>query len=361
MEVSPFPYQGPLEPSQVGGRDALLADLVARVTEHRVTALLGPRRYGKTSLLRRLAAELSEVDTVWVDLYEVTSMADLAVRFDDGLAAASGELGAQASRLAVGLSLNLGLLRVALTRPPRERPDPAVALHGVLEVLVEAARRRPTLLVVDEFSSIARVDGGAGALRTATQHHYRELGLVFAGSHPSMMRALFTERPQPFYGQADLVELGPLEPAAVHDLVGAGFAATGRRAGLTAARLADFAGGHPQRTMQLADACWRATPPGAEATAETWAAALDDVRRRCDEGMERLYARYGAGERAVLRSVARSGSVYGTEADLLDLAAGTAAHARRALLDTGDLVGRSGKLAVVDPMMADWLRRRFPL
>jgi hypothetical protein len=77
--------------------------------------------------------------------------------------------------------------------------------------------------------------------------------------------------------------------------------------------------------------------------------------------MERLYARYGAGERAVLRSVARAGTIYGTEAELLDLAAGTAAHARRALLDTGDLAERAGRLVVVDPLMADWLRRRFPL
>lgn len=361
MEVSPFPYQGPLEPAQVAGRDALLGDLVARVTGHRVTALLGPRRYGKTSLLRRLAAELTEVDTVWVDLYEVTSMADVAVRFDEGLAAAGGELGSLAARLAVGVSLNLGLLRVDLTRPPRERPDPALALRAVLDVLVRSAVRRPTLLVVDEFSAIARVDGAAGALRTATQHHFQELGLVFAGSHPSMMRTLFADRPQPFYGQADLVEVGPLDPGAVHDLVAGGFAATGRRAGRLPTLMTAFADGHPQRTMQLADACWRATPPGGVATTDTWADGLADVRARTDEGMERLYARYGAGERTVLRSVARAGTIYGTEADLLDLAAGTAAHARRALLDTGDLVERAGRLVVVDPLMADWLRRRFPL
>ena len=80
MDSSPFPYQGPLEPGQVRGRDELVQDLTERVTERRVTALLGPRRYGKTSVLRRITADLSEVTPVWVDLYEVTSMADVAVR-----------------------------------------------------------------------------------------------------------------------------------------------------------------------------------------------------------------------------------------------------------------------------------------
>ena len=87
-DPSPFPYQGPLAPHQVAGRDELIDDLVRRITARRVTALLGPRRYGKTSLLLRVSAELQEVSTVWVDLYEVTSMADVAVRFDNALSAA---------------------------------------------------------------------------------------------------------------------------------------------------------------------------------------------------------------------------------------------------------------------------------
>jgi hypothetical protein len=88
-------------------------------------------------------------------------------------------------------------------------------------------------------------------LRTALQHHYRELGIVFAGSHPSMMRAMFTERAQPFFGQADLVETPPLEPGALAGIITDGFAATGRRAGIAGGAVADFTGGHPQRSMQL--------------------------------------------------------------------------------------------------------------
>lgn len=82
MEGSPFPYQGPLDAGQLHGRDDLVEDLVERVTARRVTALLGPRRYGKSSMLREVSARCSELTTVWVDLYEVTSPPDLAIRFD---------------------------------------------------------------------------------------------------------------------------------------------------------------------------------------------------------------------------------------------------------------------------------------
>ena len=361
MDPSPFPHQGPLQPAEVHGRDDLIADLTERVTSRRVTALLGPRRYGKTSVLRRLAADLTEATTVWVDLYEVSSMADVAVRFDDALGATSGRFAAAARGIAAGVAVNLGVVKVELTGPARNRPDPALAFHGLLDVLVATAAREPTLLVVDEFSSIGRVAGAAGALRTAIQHHYSELGIVFAGSHPSMMRTLFTARPEPFYGQADLVDIDPLSPKAVEAIGGAGFTSTGRDAGHVAGLIMDFTAGHPQRTMQLADACWRHTPPGRTAGTDAWAAAVDDVRRATEEGMERLYSGFERGERSVLRALARGGSIYGAEADLLGLSNGTATHARRTLLDSGDLEERDSGLAVVDPVLADWLRQRFPI
>lgn len=363
MELaSPFPYHGPLEPHQVRGRDDLVTDLTERLTAHRVTALLGPRRFGKTSVLRKVAAELTEVTTVSVDLYEVTSLADVAVRFDDALVATAGPFATAARSIAATLSVNLGLFKVAFTGSARDRPDPTFAFQTVLDVLVQTAARVPTLLVVDEFSSIRRVDGAAGALRTALQHHYNQLGIVVAGSYPSMMRSLFTSREEPFYGQADLVEIDPLSPATVEEIVTAGFADTGRDAGRIGGLVHDFTGGHPQRTMQLADACWRHTSPGETAGPEQWASALDDVRRVVAGGMERIYSGFERGERAVLRSLARSGSIYGAEAGLLDLSSGAATHARDTLLDSGDLArSASGSLVVVDPLLADWLRHRFPI
>jgi hypothetical protein len=86
----------------------------------------------------RVALELTEVTTLWVDLDEVTSMADVAV--------------------------------------------------------------------VDEFSTIGRVSGAAYRPPAPLQrsgHYLRRL--------PSLDdRTLCRARPEPFYGQGDLVEIGPL-------------------------------------------------------------------------------------------------------------------------------------------------------
>lgn len=360
---SPFPHQGPLPPEMVSGRDELARDLAERLTERRLTALLGPRRYGKTSVLRRVITDLEAVgpETVWIDLYELSSMADLAGAVDRGLARVRGPAGRLVHDLAGSLSLRLGFLGVELSRGARDRPDPVLALRSLLQVIVRAAQTRPLVLVFDEFSGIAGVEHAAGVLRTELQHHYRDLAIAFAGSQPSTMRALFSDRAQPFFAQADLIEIGPMDDSDLVDIIEAGFERTGRSPGQVTPRVVALADGHPQRSMQLADALWRATEEGGSADDETWSAALADVRASVDSGSERLFAFLSAGRQRVLRVVASGGSVYGTAADVVDLGPGSAQKAVAALIDDGDLVRRGQRLTVVDPLFADWLRRRFPV
>ncbi len=364
VELSPFPFQGPLRPDEVTGRDELRRDLAERIMQRQVTALLGPRRYGKTSLLRRVTADLAEVgpDTVWVDLYELHSMADLAGAIDHAMAGVDSRMRRIIDSISSDLSFRVGSLGVELSRSARERPDPVLAVRALLRKLVEVAQQHDLILVFDEFSGVANVDRAAGLLRTELQHHYRDLAIVFAGSEPSTMRMLFSDQAQPFFAQADLVEIGPLTDGEIVDIVESGFAATGRRAGVAVERIMKFVRGHPQRMMQLADAVWRHTDEGGEADLATWDEALASVRAGVDAGSERLFALLPTGQQKTLRAIVSGGSPYGTAADVLELPRGTATGAITALTNLGYLIRNDAdKLLVVDPLLADWLRRRFPI
>ncbi len=363
MERSPFPHHGPLEPDQVTGRERLAVDLAQRITDRRLTALLGPRRYGKTSLLKRVAADLEAVghQPVWIDLYERTSIADVAAAVDRGLAEVVGPVRRMLDEIAGPFSVNLGLLGVQLSRSPKQRPDAVLTLRNLLEVLTTAAQRHSLFVVFDEFSGIANVQGGAAVLRTELQHHFQDIGIVFAGSAPSTMQALFSEQSQPFFAQADLVEIEPLADDAIVHIIEDGFEATGRGTGGITSRIAQFAQGHPQRAMQLADALWRHVDEGATASPPAWEAALADVRRHVDAGSDRIFSLLPPGQQKVLRAVAAEGTVYGTTASLLDLPAGTARDAADKLVGNGILHRRPQQLALVDPLLADWLRRRFAI
>ncbi len=357
--TSPFPHHGPLAPEQVRGRADVVIELAQRVADRRVTALLGPRRYGKTSALNKVAADLraSSHEVIWVDLYALTSMPDLSVALAMGMSRATGPLRKALDAVASGLSLNLGVATYEFTGAGKRSAK--MAATELLSVLTTAAQRTPTCIIFDEFAGIDVVKGGAELLRTGLQHHTQDLGLLFAGSQPSTMRMLFTDQAQPFFGQADLMELGPLVASDVVALVQDGFASTNRDSGVAPGRIVELCEGHPQRSMQLADAAWRATPHGGVADEGVWEVAIADVRSSVDLGSERIFALLKTGERKALRVLASGGSIYGSAAKAIELPPATAKNAVMNLVDQGFVEKRDDRWRIVDPLFQDWLVRRF--
>lgn len=356
VRISPFPHHGPLDADQVRGRDDLVADLATRIAAHRPTVLVAPRRYGKTSLLSRVTADLQDtVTVVRVDLYELRSWADLAGRISAGLASVTGPRRAGLDRIAASLGVNLGVVRATFSRP--DRPEPDMTADRLLDVLVDHAASTPTVVFFDEFSSIRRVEGAAGLLRTKLQHHFQQIGLVFAGSEPSTMRMLFEDSDQPFYGQADLLPVPPLSLAGFTDIVSHGFDGIPPR-GL-AGSIHGFTRGHPQRSMQLADAAWDATQDGSD---NPWADALAAVREATASGHETRFSAAPPADQAVLRLVAAREPLFGRAAELLELSRSSAQNSRSRLLATGQVITQGrGTHTVVDPLYEDWIAHRFPL
>lgn len=361
MEMSPFKYHGPLAPEEVHGRAALLTDLTERVTEHRVTALLGPRRFGKTSVLRRLAHDLTEVSTVAVDLFGVQTHADIALRLAAAMQEAVPEVRDPAYELSVAAGIDLGGIRAQLQLSPRRRPDTRLMYAELVRMLVAVGQRTPLLVVFDEFQSIAAVKGATAVLRTELQHHYDRISLLFAGSAPSAMRDIFSRHDQPFFNQADLVTIAPLDAASVHTIVTGGFRSTGRDPGGVASLIFTLTAGHPQRMMRAADEVWRHTGPGEVADAR-WGAALTSLREAESATLAATYAELAGDEKKVLRVYANGGAIFGSAAERLELSAGGADHARQRLLADGKLrTDGSGEVVVTDPLLADWLRQTLPL
>ena len=111
--------------------------------------------------------------------------------------------------------------------------------------------------------------------------------------------------------------------------------------------------------MELADAVWRRVPVGATASDDDVTHAVDSVLQAAAAGLERLFSSFATSEQLVLRVVAQNEAIFGSYADSLGLSSGGAQHARAALIDRGHLHRVDGKVAIVDPVLAEWIRRRF--
>ena len=107
MSVSPFTYEYPVEPADVIDRAEECERLLELVTAGRFVRLLAPRRYGKTSLLRKVLAEADKqgIPTVLVDFYGVVSIAEVTHRIERAYGsscAAAGALVAERYRTSAG-------------------------------------------------------------------------------------------------------------------------------------------------------------------------------------------------------------------------------------------------------------------
>jgi hypothetical protein len=369
MSGNPFDYQSPVGARLIDRRAEL--DALQRAAGSRVAVrLAAPRRFGKTSVLDAHVSAMRAVGhrAVRVDFSKVATVADAAARVALAYEALPGDPRRRVAKWVgrLGISARLGPLGAQLA--PRAAglgaDDARAALLELLDVPLGVAEAGGDLTVVcfDEFQDVLIADTELdGLFRSVIQHHGDAAAYVFAGSQPSLMRALFDDQERPFYGQARPLDLPPLPLDEAASDITALLAADGlaERAGDAVDELLAFTGGHPQRTMLVAHHLYDLLDEGAggDATVEAVARALHETA----DAHQALWDALGRVERiiciALADGVAPTGSQLGDEHRV---ARSTLQQAVDRLLADGRQVRRddSGSPTLLDPLFAEWLRRR---
>jgi hypothetical protein len=366
---TPFPFEGPVAPELLIDRGGELDILARRAADRVGVRLVAPRRYGKTSILLAHAERLGQTGwrTAHVDLSRATDLADVARRVAAAYAHLDAPwLRAHLSGLLARLGVSLSATGPAVSIGPRPMSPDAETAETVVYRLLDLPRalweadRTPTLVVFDEFQDllVARKDLD-GLLRSRIQYHGDAAAYVYAGSEPSMMRELFDTRERPLFGQADPLALGPLPIDETLDDLAARFAAEELDPGAALGELVVFAAGHPQRTMLLAYLLADRLAAGADGTPQTAAEVVDDALARTQAAHQALWQQLGRSERVVLAAVA-DGVAPASRALAAEhhLARGTLDAAAARLADQGHLIRSPRDSRLVDPLLAEWLRRR---
>ena len=268
-DINPFRFSGPLAPEDMIDRDPEADDLLALAAGGHSFRLVGPRRYGKTTLLRRVleAAERDGTAPVLVDLQDVLSIAEIVVRIERAYERLKGPIRRHVENLLrswnIGLSLGGGGFTATLQRNPNV--DAESVLLRLLELPAALFERTgtPSLIVFDEIQDVLAVPGADGKIRSVIQHQGEAATYAFAGSAPGVMQQLFADPKRPLLDQAvpKASRHCPLDEVA--DYVEGRFARTRRDVGNALSPFIEFTRGHPQRSMMLAHYLWQRTPRGA--------------------------------------------------------------------------------------------------
>lgn len=367
-ETNPFVFSRPLDPEHLIDREQEAEKLLALAEGGHATRLSAPRRYGKTSLLRRVGrgAEKIGVNYVEVDFYGVLSQEDVALRLERAyrsLKSAPRRAADAAIRaLRPGVSIGAGPARIEARPSLDQELDSTRALVGLLDLPLEVFERTGTrtLVAFDEFQSLLAVNPQIdGLFRSRIQSHGDSASYVFAGSHPGLMEQLFGAYERPFFGQARVMRLGPLAGADLIDYIGERFEAGERDVTPVIEPLLDLVKGHPQRAMLFAHYLWEQTPRGEPATPERWQATLRTVFAEYGEALQATWDALETKEKVVLAALALDeGSLFSDRTlSRFNLSKGGVQHARDALARSGHLHRVGDRWDLVDPLLTEWIVR----
>src|SRR5581483_5716653 len=328
--------------------------------------LVGPRRYGKTTLLRRVleAADRGGTATVLVDLQDVLSITEIVVRIERAYERLKGPVRRHVESVLrawnIGLSLGGGGFTATLQRNPNV--DAESVLLRLLELPAALFDRDGTtsLVVFDEIQDVLAVPGADGKIRSVIQHQTDAATYAFAGSAPGVMQQLFADPKRPLLDQAVPKQLAPLPLDEVGTYVTNQFEQTGRDAGSALDPFLEFTRGHPQRSMMLAHYLWERTKRGAAADEGVWVSALDQAAADSAPLMRAIWRSLTANERRVSRALAVvSTPLYSEDtATAVGIKRSSIRKALESLLANADVIIDREKPRLTDPMFELWLRAR---
>jgi AAA+ ATPase superfamily predicted ATPase len=194
-------------PAHLIDRQEELEILRTRALEGRNSRLEAPRRFGKTSILRKVLADVGDEGMigVYVNFLGVLTAGEVAERIER---AYREQLDTTLRRWVDGVvrTLRPTISGPAVGLPVRGSVTPQPVEASLLDRLALPRRLhdkhgRRAVIVFDEFQDVLRAGKGLdGVFRSELEHHSEAAAYVFSGSHPGLMRELFATRRRAFFG-----------------------------------------------------------------------------------------------------------------------------------------------------------------
>jgi hypothetical protein len=359
-------------------REDEVRELASDMRNGQNVLVYAPRRYGKSSLILRAAQEALRQKALvgYCDLMKTPTKERFAAALAKTIYADIDSPIGQAFERAAELFRSLrvrptmevdpsdGSLRFSF-QPGRRKSDIDETIERLLELLGELAaeRKRPVVMVFDEFQEVVALDPKFPNLMRAVFQTQPEVSHVYLGSKRHILERIFDDKNEPFWRSAKQLEIGMIPPAKFGPFLRDGFTASGK--GITAeaiGQLLAISGGHPYGTQELAYFVWELVQPGGEASLAELQEALTRVLRSERNHFSALWDEAPHAQRLLMLALADepTGSIYAVAYhERRELPSNPTLQTALAGLIRKEIAGRDvdGDYRVIEPFLAEWLQR----
>jgi len=364
--VNPFKFGTVVDGEHFTNRTKEIDEFTSIIDSQNHLILIGPRRFGKTSLIRKITTR-ADRKVVHLDAYMITSAADLAAQLVSRLfrlfpLERVKEL-LKSFSIVPTITINPMSGETEISFGTKSKGEGA--LHSVDDAfnLVEKLGKPSAKLVVaiDEFQEILRIDTQLDRrIRSAIQHH-KNVNYVFTGSQESMMRNMFDDKKSPFYHFGIVKYLERIPKSEFEHFLSVKFKTISDRSESIAESILEVTECHPYYTQQLAWQVWEEMirfEHESKESNEIVDKAVEKLVQMHDIDYDRIWGSFNTTDRKILVAIAE-GNVIPHGSDFLIktgmLAASTVNSSLKRLVGSGYMIQEKGKYQVDDPFFSRWI------
>jgi uncharacterized protein len=325
---NPFEFGRELGTDELVDRQAEVIAVIETLRQGTKLFLIGPRRFGKTSILKTAEDRLVGKNAV-VLRFDAESFPSLDLLVSALIAAAAKSLKGKVERVGDQITKFFSKLRPELSFSITQDAWNAKlgvnvassqeahvgllveALNGLEALAADQPEGRTVGLIIDEFQKVIEIGGlqAEAQIRAAIQRHKR-VGYVFAGSKTRMLTDMTMDATRPFYRLGQIRFIGPVPREDFEVFLKGKFRAGGFRIDDPEAitRILQLAEDVPYNVQLLAHTCWyelrnqSATNP-ASLTPEIVDAAMLLIARQYDPFYTQIWSALTAIQQKTLLAV----------------------------------------------------------
>ena len=339
------------------------------------TILISPRRWGKSSLVKRAADELmhteKDIRIIHIDMFNIRSEEEFYKSVSENiLQSVSGKI----DDIIANTKEFMKQWMPKITFSPDDQQEFSFGLNWqdvkkqpdeILNLAEHIATEKglKVVLCIDEFQNISYFDDPLAfqkKLRSHWQKHQNASYCLY-GSKRHMLLNVFTSPSMPFYKFGSLMFLDKIPTEYWEDFIQKQFKATGKTiTKKQASQIALKADNHPYYVQQLAQLCWLRTDK--EITDLIIYEALESLVMQLSLLFLNLTESLSTTQVNFLLAVLSGVKKFSAATTLSNYQLGTSANVNRikkALIGKEIIDDQGGKIEILDPVFAIWLKKYY--
>lgn len=375
MKDSPFIYGTTVSTHAFTNRDAEIKKLSTNLQNGINTTIISPRRWGKSSLVEKVAAEIQKknksIKIVILDLFFVGSKEEFletfareiikvsSSRWQEWLSSGKEFFKTLTPKLSVGIEPQSDFRLSFDWKELNKNSDEVLNLPEI----IGKKKKIKFIICLDEFQNLSYLNDSLNfekKLRANWQRH-KSVTYCLYGSKRHMMTEIFNNTSKPFYRFGDIILLQKIEATKWKKFINEGFEKTGKKIEENLCSIIpQVMKNHPWYVQQLAHYTWNLTDK--KATLSELNKALSELINANSPLYQREIEILSATQLNLLKAICKGETKFTSTSVMQEYSLGTPRNVskNKTILINNDIVHKvEGGFEFLDPAFELWFKNQF--